>query len=317
MRHGIAIMVCAGFLLGGVQIGRAYGASSTSADYWVGVDKWWGHMTYEIGGTVKMDDMVEQIHFPLSRLEWPISLVSVQVGGRLAWNNWDARAAFSAGQNDDAGTMKNSDWEIPDAPKVLTTYSESDTELEMWQVDASLRYWFAFQTSNPKEQARLGGGVGVLYQDFDWSARDAEQWYPQNPELGIHRLPGVVITYEAQVLMPYVEVGGQLKFQNASFEARLGLAPWAQVEDVDDHKLRYILAETTGEGSGVFGELLARYTLTNNVFLQFAWWGMSLETEGTEKDYVYGGEAEGARWEIDHEVKSSQIRLTLALGVTF
>ncbi len=317
MKRSVAAAVLALCLSSWVWAADSIGGSDVSADVWAGLDAMSGDMTYEIGGKFKQNGVEERGHFPISRLEWPIALVSVQIGGRVSVKDWDFRAAFSAAQNDDAGKMKDSDWEIPDNPKVLTTYSESDSELKMWQAEASLRYWVPFKTSNPKEQARLGGGVGILYQSFDWSARDTDQWYPQNPELGHDRFAGEVITYKADVLMPYIEVGGQLKYQQLFFEARIGLAPWVQVEDVDDHKLRYIRAETTGDGAGAFGELLARYTFANNLFLQASLWAMTFETDGTEKDYVYGGEDAGSRWEIEHKVKSSQVRLTLAGGVTF
>jgi outer membrane protease len=295
----------------------AESASDVEADYWVGLDAWHGKVQYEIGGWTKQDGVLEHNHFPVSRLEWPINAVSLQLGATVGSPKWDVRASFGATKNDDAGTMKDSDWEIPDNPKVLTTYSESDAELSAWQLDASIRYWIPFGSTNPKEQIRLGGGAGMLYQDFDWEARDTDQWYPQNPEMGHDKFPGKVITYEAQVLMPYVEVGGQWRHERFSAEARLGLAPWLQVEDVDDHKLRYIRAETTSDGLGAFLEILARYTFANNLFLQASLWTMSFETTGTEKDHVYDGEDVGTRWEIEHEVKSTQSRLTLAAGMAF
>lgn len=314
----VSLVLCMGIYASAQKV--SYGSSKNSpieADYWVGVDAWSGDVTYEIGGRVEQNGLVDHTHFPLSRLEWPISVAGVQVGGRLGSEVWDLRVSLSAAQSDDAGTMKDSDWEIPDAPRVLTTYSESDTELTAAQVDASLRYWVPFATSNTRERARLGGGVGMLYQDFDWTARNTEQWYPQNPELGHDYFAGDVITCEAQVFMPYLEVGGQLRYEQLFFEARAGFAPWMQVEDVDDHKLRYIRAETTSDGQGMFAEILARYTFSSGVFLQVCAWGMSFETDGTEEDFVYAGDDAGARWNIEHKVKSTQSRVTLSFGIAF
>lgn len=134
--------------------------------FWVGPEAWSGDMTYEIGGRVEENGVVEHVHFPYSRLEWPMSAVGIQLGTRVAAESWDLRATFTAAQNDNAGKMKDSDWEIPDNPKVLTTYSESDTEWTAWQADVAARYYIPFATSNPDESLRLGGGLGLLYQDF-------------------------------------------------------------------------------------------------------------------------------------------------------
>lgn len=288
-----------------------------TSQFWAGLEAWSGDMTYEIGGRTEENGNVEQVHFPVSRLEWPMSAAGIQLGWRATPENWDLRATFSAAQNDNAGKMKDSDWEIPDTPKVLTTYSESDAEWSAWQMDVAARYYIPFATSNPDESVRLGGGLGLLYQDFSWTARNTDQWYPQNPWIPPDYFAGTVITYDAKVTMPYLEVGGQLTYQRLFLEGRLGLAPWMQIEDRDDHRLRYILAETTADGTGVFVELVARYQFDGGFFIQGGLWALSHETKGTEHDYVYGGEDAGAQWQIEHEITGTQTRMNLAAGMMF
>ena len=287
------------------------------SELWGGVDLTGGDVTYEIGGQIRQGPMVEDLHFPISRLEWPLNAAMLSLGGSVEVGAFDARAVFSKNAARDAGKMKDSDWEIDEMPDVLTTYSESDTEFDAWQADGSVRYWVLFPTGNPKETVRLGGGIGVLYQDFSWEAKDTDQWYPQRPDLGHDILRGVTITYDARVLMPYIDVGGKMTYGPLYFEGRLGWSPYTQVEDVDDHKLRYIRAETTSDGAGAFAELLGRYTFSNGAFLQCAVHMLAFETKGTEKDFVYAGPDYGTSWEIEHEVRSSQARLTLAGGMAF
>lgn len=297
----------------------AYGAGQPAlkTDVWAGLDALGGDVTYEIGGTVRQGAIVEKTHFPLSRLEWPLNVAMLSIGGSAEYGDFDARARVSRNITADSGTMKDSDWEIEGQPNVLTTYSESDADLSATMFDASARYWVAFPTSNEKEFARLGGGIGVLYQDFSWDAKNTDQWYPQNPGLGHDIFRGTTISYDAKVLMPYVEVGGKLNYGALYLEGRVGLSPYTQVEDVDDHRLRYIKAETDSDGTGAFAELIGRYTFRNNIFLQGALWAMAFDVEGTEKDHVYAGPDAGTRWEIEHKVTSSQARLTVAGGISF
>lgn len=297
----------------------AHGAGQPAfkTDLWAGFDVTGGDVTYEIGGTVRQGALVEEVHFPLSRLEWPMNVAMLSIGGSVEAGDFDARAVASRNITSESGTMKDSDWEIEGQPDVLTTYSESDAELSAMQLDGSVRYWVSFPTSNERERVRLGGGVGVLYQDFSWDANDTDQWYPQNPGLGHDIFRGTTISYDAKVLMPYVEVGGKLNYGALYLEGRVGLSPYTQVEDVDDHRLRYIKAETDSDGTGAFAELIGRYTFQNNIFLQGSFWAMAFDVEGTEKDHVYAGPEAGTRWEIEHKVTSSQARLTVAGGISF
>jgi len=283
-------------------------------DIWGGLGAMGGDVTYRIGGTFRSGDIVEEGYFPLSRLEWPLDAALATFGGNARYGEFDARASFFVAISSEGGKVKDSDWEL--GPDALTTYSESDTELDAWQADGSVRMMIPFTTGNSNETVHLGGGVGVLYQDFSWTAKNLHQWYPVAPWEPHDYWDGEIGTYETETFMPYAEVAGKMWYGGLYFEGRLGLG-YAQVQDVDDHKLRYIKAETDADGTGVLAEFIARYTFANNIFVQGSFFMLAYDVEGTEKDTVYAGPDQGTTWEIDHKIESSQMNFTLSGGVSF
>lgn len=273
-----------------------------------------GDVTYQIGGDVSANGVSEELHFPISELKWPTDVAIGTIGASFEiLERFEVRASYGANITSDAGTMEDSDWEYED---VLTIYSESDAELEFWQGDASARYWFFVSPGRGGEEFKFGAGAGVLYQDYYWEASNLDQWYPPYPWLGHDYSDEVVITYDVEMTMPYFELAGKLVHPKFTLEGRGGVG-YVQLNDVDDHKLRYIRAETETDGAGVFFEGIARYYIVKNLFLQGTLYTFAAGTQGTEQDVVYAGEDEGDTWEIEHEVTIGQIQGTAAIGLEF
>jgi outer membrane protease len=291
-------------------------SNAVTWNLWGGAGMMNGDVTYQIGGRYEYAGNVEYGHFPLSELKWPVNVPFGSVGSSVGFRGWEARGVFSKNLDGDAGKMEDSDWEYEWDTDLLTTYSESDTDFDGYTADGSIRYWL-IEAPIRELKASLAVGAGWLYQYFYWDAMNLDQWYPQNPEAQHDIVSGIVGSYESTLNMPYIEAAGKLAFKGLTMAGTLGFAPYAQVTDVDDHKLRYILADTDADGTAYKVSLQARYSFTDHFFMMAQVDYLSFETEGTEEDEVYAGVDEGQTWTIDHDITSEQTSVLLAAGVNF
>jgi outer membrane protease len=291
-------------------------SNSVTWNLWGGAGIMNGDVTYQIGGHYEDSTGEGETHFPLSELKWPVNVPFGTVGASVDFNRLEARGQFSKNLSSDAGQIEDSDWEDEADPDLLTTYSESDTDFEGYIADGSIRYWL-LETSLREIRTSLAVGAGWLYEYFSWDAENLDQWEPQNPDSEHIIVPGTVGSYEATLNMPYVEAAGKLAFKGLTIEGSLGAAPYAQVHDVDDHKLRYILAKTDADGTAFKASLQARYNFTDKVFLMTQLSYLTFDVDGSEENEVYAGAYEGETWSIDHNVTSDQTHVLLAAGVNF
>ena len=290
---------------------QSAGSKAIQWDMWGGVERMSGHVTYQIG-----DDGA---YFPLSELKWPADVTFGSVGGSVYFGKWEAYGVFSKNIDSDAGTMEDSDWLDESNPDLMTIYSESDTDFDGYTTDGSIRYWLMETPIRdlPGTVVSLAGGLGYLYQNFSWDAKDLDQWYPQNPEFEHDIVDGPVGSYESTLNMPYIEAAGKVAYKGLLMSGSVGFAPYVRVEDEDDHKLRYIRATTDADGTAFKASLQARYNLTRNLFMMAQVNYLTFDVDGTEKNKTYDGPYEGDSWTIDHKIKSDQTSVLLAAGVNF
>lgn len=306
--------------LAGIVYGQAVAESRpVEVDIWGGVGAMGGDVTYQIGGHYSSPLESGDVRFPLSELKWPINVVMGSVGANLRFfeRRLEARGLFSMNLTDSSGIMEDSDWTDPYFTQLKTIYSESDADLTAYIGDAGLRFWLLTQPAPKDVYFNLGVGGGLQYENFDWEASNLDQWYPQNPELGHDRFGGVVATYKAKLTMPYLELAGKMGIRWLTLFGSLGFAPYAMASDEDDHKLRYIRAETDANGTAFKGTLQARCDFTRYCFAMLQGEMLSFDNQGTENDFVYAGEDYGETWSIDHSIKFTQANLTAAVGASF
>lgn len=279
-----------------------------------------GDVTYEIGRSVVQDGVVERTSFPISRLEWPIDVLTAEfdAGLRIA-RRFELRARFAMSLTEDAGTMIDSDWDYPEGNRLLTIYSESDAVLDAWTLDLSARWWAWRQTRPGDQELRLGLGAGWLRQDFAWEARDGIQRYPAEPGVPADTWEGTAITYEIAADLPYLELCGSIRQPKVALDGRVAWIPSASVEDRDDHRFRDILATTDADGMGLIAEAAVRYDLTERVFLRFRAQYVVFMVDGPSENRVYGtegdGEPVGTTWKIDEEIRSAQAWFSFGIGL--
>lgn len=284
---------------------------------------------YQIGGrTVSADGSVADLHFPLSELNFPLDsyVVKGQVDVDFA-DKWALMFNAETNLTDDTGQMVDSDWGVWDESPAdqLDIYSKSDTEMDLLSFEGKVTYelyrgYLGQDSPNPD----LGNadilfsytlGAGYKYQKFDFDVYDLEQWYPSAPQEPRDYVDGLVLTYEAEYQIPYLELGMEMN-ASETFILQLGLAyaPFIAFRDEDRHLLRDKVnkADHGWDGSALMGRLSMRYNFSD-WYVSADFEAMEIESEGESKAY-YGGV-----WDhtIDHEMSSHQYRSYLMLGYSF
>lgn len=309
-----------GMLAGMSAVCAAGGGRLLEFEFSVGPGVSSGDVTYEIGRSVVQDGAVERVPFPISRLEWPIDVLTAEFDAGLRIDRrFELRARFAMSLTEDAGTMIDSDWDYPDGNQLLTIYSESDAVLDAWTLDLSARWWAWIQTRPGDQELRLGFGAGWLRQDFAWEARDGVQRYPAEPDVPADTWEGTAISYDIAADLPYLELCGSIRQPKVAIDGRVAWIPAASVNDRDDHQFRDILARTDADGMGLIAEAAIRYDLTERFFLRFRAQYVAFMVDGPSENRVYGAEGGeepvGTTWQIDEEIRSAQAWFSLGVGL--
>lgn len=286
-----------------------------------------GDTQYQVGGQEITAMGVDNLQFPLSELKFPLDafmlkgIVSVDFGDR-----WTLMASAATNINDDTGKMENSDWGIVSGdPHSLDVYSESDTDMDALLLEGKLTYMF-YQTyyslnrahAMPSSDIRFSytAGVGYKYQDLDFEVSNLDQWYPYNPALPHDQVSGLVLTYEAQYQIPYLELSMEMNVSKKFLlEIGAAYAPLVDFQDEDHHLLRdkVNIADHDWDGSAGFVRMKVRYNFTQYLYLECDGEIMKIESEGRSDAYFNG------IWDhsIEHEVESKQYSAYISIGGVF
>jgi len=304
-RYLVISFLVVGLAVGGVA--SAY-AEGPGVNLTLGIGKSGGDSTYQIGGTVDH----EELHFPISELEFPLDVYMVSVGGSIELREkWKVSVGVKKNITSDAGKMKDSDWGyywLAGYPwgeqDTLDIYSESDADFHDLMMDINLRYRF-YQMPNWWFTA----GVGYIRQNFDWEVSNLDQWYPSSTyyfgyDFAHDYVSGPVITYKARYSIPYMEIATGLKIKDGfHVEASLGYSPMVNVTDEDNHILRDRVTKGDCDGDAVLFSLKGHYEFWNPWFLTIQVGYMNIDTDGKETQYL-GGELYCT---IDKKIKSNQM----------
>ncbi len=281
-----------------------------------------GEVQYAIGRWVRAGGKTESLPFPISRLEFPTRAIRAegwlraQVG--RAWELW-MRGGHTL--TEDAGTIRDSDWEYPEENPVLAIYSESDAIYSAWSLEGGVRWWFWRRPRPGGQEWSAAVGAGWARDSHAWEARDGVQTYPAIPDVPPDTWEGVAVTYDVTTDLPFAEVVLGLSQPTVRIEGRAFLSPVARVRDRDDHLGRGILAEADAGGVGGGVELAVRYQLSPRWHLMASvrWW--AFEVEGDSKNLVYGEGDEdaqpGERWVIHQEIRGDGVFVSLGIGATW
>ena len=285
------------------------------------------HTSYQFG------DPENHALNPLSRLEFPLDSWwgGLEIGYAQPRFSWRLELMTNISRDTDGGKFKDSDWERPASPGVLTTYSDSQARLKpSLTLDGSLDYSLRQHVDLPKG-LDLRPVIGLRYQRYTFETYDGVQISrPEGQDNWVTDavLGGEYIWFRQEYLQPYL--GLRLVY---GFDLPKALAPaspraeislqgdWAYVwgDNRDHHLLRGDrVTEEHTTGQAWHASLGLKVPLGQVAFLALS--GDYLRIRTTGQHDFYPGSLEGGvheNWDYGVEVWSDQCSLTLSLEIPF
>ncbi len=289
-----------------VSYGTAYGEIKYTIEPNVG--KLYGHTLYNISGTEYLEGYG---YFNwASKLEWPID--STVAGLNLAIdidNTYAVEVGARKNISRDTGKIGDSDY----LEGVRFIYSESDTEMDMLELNVKARF-----NVYRRQKNTLGIIGGFRYQDFSFEASNLVQ---EDIWGGYITVDGLVGTYKVKYSIPFVGVGFNIRLGERTVLDLATQLGYVIVKDEDDHVLRKkkSTGDSAGYSLGVSGSLMLN--LTPNVFMELKSEYTSITAYGKQTQTWYETTEEVAAGttieDIDLKIESSQAMATLGIGVRF
>lgn len=280
-------------------------------DISLGTELMGGDTTYSIGGPVSFADGSSQnIHFPLSELEWPLDIwlarldASVNIG-----SSWRINGVIKKNMSDPDDKMKDSDWIT--SPSSLDVFSESnvsDFDALIWDIDVE---WIFLE----RPSWNLFAGIGYQYQDFEYDSALIHQYSPSgllNAEF--FGDGSTSITYDVSYKMPYFLIGADfLVTPNFIISGSLSYSPWVDAEDEDNHLLRNIVAKGDMDGYAYMVDISGKYNFATSWFMEAGFHYTKIDVDGEQKNWTDGIYS----WTTYEESESTQTSGYFKVGYNF
>ncbi len=279
----------------------------------LGAEMGGGDTTYRIEASDGVDSIASELEFPLSsvmlRVQGELAAPIVPEEGRFVLQG---ALLTSPRERAGSGTMKDSDWlsgpmeiSLVGAPHDgKDIYSESDAQLDALVLD--LRAAWEFRPARAPGMV-LAPMLGLLYQRFDYSVRDAHQ-VGYGPYAATYSgfAPGQVLVYRVSYRAPYVGARAAIASGQLTATADLWFSPFASADDRDDHVLRSKLSETDASGSAWQVSLGARLALGAADLVQAQAATVRISATGTQHQRFYAGPLAGSYSDIDAKITSTR-----------
>ncbi len=276
-----------------------------------------GDTTYQIGyPATSPSGVVYNGYFPFSELEWPLDIWLARLEGSVLINDqWRIKGTLKKDLSTPGDNMIDSDWVTASNPDRLDVYSESEiSSFDAFIMDLGIDWTFM-----RRDAVSFYGGLGYIYQNFDYEAEVLHQYSPSG--LPGHEFYGngqTAITYEMTYSIPYLKLGGDIQVTpDLSFAGSISYAPYVEAEDTDNHLLREYGGKISSgdmDGDAYMFDISGKYMFTPALFLEAGLQYMSIEVDGTQSQ-VYGwGFPLGT---FAQEAESSQTSGYLTIGYKF
>ena len=246
-----------------------------------------------------------ELEFPLDNFMAGINLI---IGFRCK-DNSVGRLNFTllGTANNDAGTMKDSDWVENDRPAYIEIfeedpgagythpgkdlYTESDANLKGSIFDINYVHSFSIN-----KIWSLGPMIGYRYQKFEYDIYHYKGTYWDVPVSGT----GKVLDYEIKYNIPYIGFSSDLLFgKDDQFKLNLafGYSDWAEAKDKDNHLLRGLYLENDCTGEAYLIGLNGDWKFWPRWILGFGAEYVDIDTKGVQHQNFYA--------EVASEITSS------------
>ncbi len=280
----------------------------------IGVESWSGDTTYQVGYPVRLaDGTLQSGHFPFSELKFPLDAVFATIKlNALFQNTWVVDLVVKKNISDPDDNLEDSDWLSASNPNRLDVYSTSEVfNFSAFTTDLSAAYKFV---EGP--QGWLAGGAGYMYQDFEFEARLIEQYSPSGNSTFNTVGDGVTtaIDYEVTYYIPYFLLTGQFNpVPGFTLGGRLAYSPWTNVEDRDQHLLRFKENKGDMDGSSLIVSLTGQFDFDEHWFMTAGVDHITTEADGSS-DASFRGNYDHT---VTEEIDSSQTAVYITGGYRF
>jgi outer membrane protease len=290
-----------------------------------------GHTEYEISGFGR--DSENRLIFIRSLLTFPLDHVNGGIGLKITstsqFRPWSLSLDITTTFTDPGGIMADHDWiTIRDGFSGKFSYTESSAEGSALLITLTGE-WYLYQ----RHSFHLGPRAGLRFQRIRQDIIDYDGWridyntppYNSRPQSGT----GKGIEYRIHYLMPMLGLAAKLHSHNdLLIEAHLSYLP-VFYDDFDDHLFRRKTAESNGNGSAALAGLTARINLPSTTpqvpFVELATELFTLSASGRQTQKWYGDDGATPGFDdtgqivtgINHDVRSTQARISLRFGTTF
>jgi len=306
-----------------------------------GSEKYSGYTKYQIGGKISYPNgSVGHVHFPISELRFPLEVYMAYLGVQYAaTERFRTSVKAKTNINRDAGVMRDSDWGYYKLmgkdwgeKNSLDIFSESETRLGALIVDASIAYRVM-----KRKSLNIDVGAGFLYQRFNYTISDIDQWYPSysrysayiaaDPELSKYSyedhviVHGIVATYDIDYYIPYVTFSPYVNlYGKVEIKLDFMVSPWLKSKDADDHILRSKIATGDSTGMGIATRLGLRFFIEERFHVALGFCYSFIRAEGRQTQERYEATREGPAEEIgtlENRIRNETVVVTLGVGCSF
>ncbi len=257
-----------------------------------------------------------------SELEFPLAVDLI--GGRVdvAYNEpsfsyYSPKFLWSFelyGDVSNSGELKDRDWIAGDGEEGLDVYSVSPVKMNARVADMSL-LWNVWVN----EGAAFGLVFGYRYHKFEYLAYDTNQ-----EGYGIYALtstdyyPGATLRYYVKYSMPYVGFSWNTRMgERLYLDGRMLYSPWVNVDDEDDHLLRYKRSKTDADGDAFLMSLHGRYAMFSGWFVDLGLEYGTVDADGIQHQEFYDGPNVGTTYDVHNDITSDYGMAMVSLGKDF
>jgi hypothetical protein len=274
-----------------------------------------GTTQYEIGGNIEIGGYKYDVHFPVSRLEFPLDvpIASASIGFFPEHNRTVTTLEVTTNLSGDAGKMKDSDFGVFEGSSedALDIYSESDADLDLLFIDLKIK-----TKEKPQDTIYPVFALGFFYKQFEFTCSNVDPWSPSHPEYEHIIIEGEGLKYEIDYYSPYVQLGlGISPMKKLHLSALCGLY-FVYYTDKDNHLLIDKVNKGSGTGWGYSVEAAGRFDITDVVFVSLDLSYLDLEAEG-EMDASFAGEKSIYNHTIDEEIDLEESKWMVSVGFLF
>lgn len=263
----------------------------TKGELKMGVEKWYGDNTYQVGFPVYDYASLTYYdgYFPFSELEFPLDVVMFSAQYDLEIKRrWMLSFSFKKDLDHSGDDMEDSDWLTPSNPDQLDIFSTSNViDFEAYEYDVNVKFKYLKGAT-----WSLDAGIGYLFQKFKYDTALKTQYSPSGLAGYDFVWDGRTssLKYDLFYHIPYVQIGGAVTFaKRFSIAANVSYAPWVEGEDEDQHLLRGLVAKTELEGDSWMANLETRYQINRHWFASLEYGYKKIEVDGKSYDSYYGG----------------------------